>query len=385
MAISSGVGPHAAWINVGGTWPLEHGSVTQARDNNNSNFEVYLPMSFPGAYEAFSNISTEDCSINIEARGNTDTLIMGRIQAIRMDYISGTIAVKGQDKGVAIHHNKTSEKFINQQGHQVIKTLVGRLGLPFSGDQGSGLMIGKQVGNDYVKLADNVSYGYIIHKISEFDGSVWWVDKKGTFNYKQIGSTAQGGYTVTWQAPSPERPMRSDAMQLTVTYDVQATKTSNQHIGSFAPATKKMNKGLHTSPGRLGSMNYNHHIANLTKPQADQYAKSLNSMVVRQSLTVVTNVVGDPTIDIGQGLTLSGTGPFDQDYEIDRIMHTFGMVGYTMEITARAKSSQASEGKWAPTEAPTQQTPAQSSTTPSETIGTPQIGGGVIANPEFAK
>jgi hypothetical protein len=32
---------------------------------------------------------------------------------------------------------------------------------------------------DFVRLSDNVSFAYVIHKLAEFDGARWWVDANG--------------------------------------------------------------------------------------------------------------------------------------------------------------------------------------------------------------
>ena len=46
-------------------------------------------------------------------------------------------------------------------------------------------------------------------------------------------------------------------------------------------------------------------------------------------------VVGDPTVYAGMGLTLYGTGYFDQTYDIDTVHHKIGMSGHTTSMTSR--------------------------------------------------
>lgn len=373
MAISSGVAPHKAFLNAaGGQWPLEHGTVTQDKTRGTSVFAVYLPMSLPGAYDAFAGLSSEDATVTVMAHGSTENLLVGRITKVRLDMISRTIGVEGCDNSRALHHNKTSEKWQNQNGPAVVGQLVGRVGMPFQSDGGSGLMVGKKLQQDYVKLADNVSYAYVIHKIAEMDGSMWWVDRNGIFNYKLIGSTASGGYSIRYQAPTSSTPMRSDAMLLQIDYDVQAGKTITHTTLSWHPKMKQMNKGQHTVPGRLGSLSPVHHIPTLEQDHADQYSKAKATEMARHELTVTATVVGDPSIDIGEGLSLSGTGPFDQSYEIDRIIHTFGYSGYTMDILARAKAQgQGGGGTWSSPNAPEQTPVSPSGVTPGPGIQGP--------------
>ncbi|WP_342711445.1 hypothetical protein AAFG13_06125 [Bradyrhizobium sp. B124] len=47
-------------------------------------------------------------------------------------------------------------------------------------------------------------------------------------------------------------------------------------------------------------------------------------------------VVGDPAVAAGMGLSLKGTEYFDQSFDIDTVVHDFGMSGHTTHITARS-------------------------------------------------
>ena len=49
MAISFGAGPHRAWVILaGGSFPLEHGRVTQQGQKQTSSFSGALPLNYPG-------------------------------------------------------------------------------------------------------------------------------------------------------------------------------------------------------------------------------------------------------------------------------------------------------------------------------------------------
>ena len=47
-------------------------------------------------------------------------------------------------------------------------------------------------------------------------------------------------------------------------------------------------------------------------------------------------VVGDPSVQAGMGLQLSGSNFFDQVFDIDTVTHDFGMGGHLTHITARS-------------------------------------------------
>ena len=67
-----------------------------------------------------------------------------------------------------------------------------------------------------------------------------------------------------------------------------------------------------------------------------QHAKSRANELARHEFTVTATVVGDPTVQAGMSLSLSGTDFFDQSFEIDTVQHDFGMSGHLTHITARS-------------------------------------------------
>lgn len=354
MAVDSGVAPHKAFLNAnGGSWPIEQGTVTQKATRESSSYDVAIPLEYPGAYDALvTTLDDAQSSIEASGPGGSGELIDGPISKIKVDYISGTISVQGTDLSVKAHQTKVAQKWMNQTADGVISQLVGQIGLGYSSDGGSGLMVGKKVENDYVKLADNVSAAYVIHKIAEFEGSRWWV-KNGTFFFKKIGTAMGGGYSINI---NPGPPIRSDCMLLVVSYDVIAGQTVNTEVKSYSPPKKQLHTGQATIGGRGGTLNYNYHVPNMEQDHAQQLAKAKAAEIARHEITIEATVVGDPSIDIGQGLTLSGTGVFDGSYELDRIIHTFGYAGYTMDLLSKGKQSGGGAGgNWGSPNAPEDQ------------------------------
>jgi hypothetical protein len=88
--------------------------------------------------------------------------------------------------------------------------------------------------------------------------------------------------------------------------------------------------------GNGGPVPYNYHIPGLVQDHVQQFAKSMATEKARHELTVSATVVGDPTVQAGMGLQLSGTHFFDQTYDIDTVHHDFGMPGHRTHITARS-------------------------------------------------
>lgn len=331
MAITSGVGPHAAWLNVNGTWPIEHGSVSQNAQRRSSSFSVSLPMDYPGAREALANVGDNEATVTVMTRGQTATLITGEADSVEFDYIARVIHVTGRDKSAKLHAVKTSEKWANKKPSEIVQDLIGRVGL--SGNvTGSQVQAGKKLQQDFVKLSDNVSYAYIIHKLAQFDGARWWVDPDGTFNYAPIGSP-QGSYSITINQDT--QPISADCKYLRVMRNIQAGKTIQTTVKSWHPKKKQVFQYQSNVEGNGSVQQFNYHIPTLEQDHVQRYAQSQATEKARHELTVHATVVGDPSVSAGMGLQLNGTD-FDQTFDIDTVHHEFGMSGHTTSITARS-------------------------------------------------
>lgn len=334
MAINSGAGPHFAFLSVGGgQFPIEHGSVTQHATKRSSSFSAAIPYSLPGAAQALAALGDNTAVITVSTRGSSATLFTGEADTVEVDYIGSVIHVTGRDKAGKLHEMKSSEKWLNKKGSDIVQDLAGRAGLSAQVDA-SGLMAGKQLQQDYVRLSDNVSFAYVIHKLAELDGARWWVDPNGTLQYRSTNNPT-GIYTINWVPPTLG-PMASDAMVLRVRRNIQAGKTIQVKISSWHPKKKEVFNYTSNVEGNGGPSVHNYHIPNLLKDHVQQYAKSRANEMARHELTVHATVAGDPKVNVAMGLQLTGTGIFDQMYEMDTVHHEFGMSGHRTSITARS-------------------------------------------------
>lgn len=333
MAITSGAGPHFAYLNVnGGSFPIEHGSVEQQATRKASTFSAAIPLSYPGAEATLANLGDNTTTISVSTRGITATLVTGEIDTTSFDIIGRTLRVHGRDKSAKLHEKQTSEKWLNKKGSEIVQELCGRVGLSCNAEA-SGLMAGKLLQQDYVRLSDNVTFAQIIHKLAEFDGARWWVDAQGTLNYVAAGSPS-GIYTLNYVPPAPF--IRADFTKLVITRNVQAGKSVKVTVKSWHPKDKKVYKKESTVQGNGGPLEYNYNLPNLKQDHVDQHAKSRANEVARNELKLDASVVGDPNCNVAMGLQLTGTGIWDQLYEMDCVHHEIGMSGHRTTITARS-------------------------------------------------
>lgn len=334
VAITSGAGPHFAFLNVNGTWPIEHGSVEQHAERRSSTFSASIPMSYPGAEQAFSSLGDNNATITVSTRGISGTLFTGEVDNISFDFINRVIRANGRDKAAKLHENMTSEKWLNKNGSDIVSDLAGRVGLGVNVDASS-LLAGKLLHQDYVRLSDNVSFAYVIHKLAEFDGARWFVDTLGTLHYVST-SNPLGMYILNYVPASIAGHIISDCLSLVITRNIQAGKNIKVNVKSWHPKDKQVHEYTSNVQGNGGPLNYNYHIPNLKPDHVQKHAKSRADEIARHELRLTATVAGDPSVSAGMGLILNGTSFWDQQYEIDTVHHQIGMSGHKTNITARA-------------------------------------------------
>jgi hypothetical protein len=334
MAVTSGAGPHAAWLTVGGAqFPVENGSVEQHSTRKTSTFSCALPMSFPGAEQALAQIEDNTAVITVMTRGVPSTLFTGEADTTEFDLIGRVIRITGRDKSAKLHENKTNEKWQNKKGSEIVEDLGKRAGLTVHTDA-SGLMAGKKLEQDFVRLSDNVSFAYVIHKLAQVDGARWWVDQNGELQYR-INSSAQSTYTLNYHAPDVG-PISADFVALRIRHNLQAGKNLNIKVKSWHAREKEVFEYESNVEGKGGTTNHSYHVPNLLNDHVKQYARSRAKELARHEITVHATVPGDPTVNVSMALQLNGTKYWDQTYEMDSVHHQFGMGGHRTSITARS-------------------------------------------------
>lgn len=333
MAITTGVNPHRAWLSVNGTQiPILTGSCVVRGVRQSSTFEATVPLNYPGAADVLQNIGDNSSGVVVESNGKQGVLVMGEIDTTNFHYgHGGTIVVSGRDNSTKLHNKKFHGKFVNQTTVAVAAQMASEAGLGFS-SSGSGMMMGTKLDQEFVDMADGMSLSSIVSKCAEMDDARWFVDNTSTLNY-QIQPNPSGGYSVTYTKGPPEK---ADFFQLMITRNIQAGKTIQVFIKSHQSFQKQTNQADATVPGNGGPVQYEFEPPNWQQNQVQQYAQNKANEIARHEITVQAAVVGDVTITVNTGLSVSGTATFDQTYLIDEIHHQFGMPGHTMTITARS-------------------------------------------------
>jgi hypothetical protein len=335
MPVTSGAGPHLAWVTVNGQiFPVEEGTAQRAATRRCGGFSGSVPIFYPGAEQTFTNLGDNTASISVQTLGATATLITGEIDDFELDYIGGGIHFTGRDASAKLHANKSAEKWVNKKPHEIIQDIAGRIGLPINIDQSIALLAGRQIEDDFAKLTDGVSYGAVVHKLSEFMGAHWFVDQKGTLNVK-IGPSTSAPYIIkTWRNPATGE-VESDALQMRIRRNVQAGKSLKVTVNSWHQDEKKAYTSSYTVGGNGSTQVYSYHLPGLTEDHVKQHAKSKANDHARHEIAVMATLVGDVSLTVDQPLQIVGTA-LDQTLSIDSISDSFGMRGHTMQIAAKS-------------------------------------------------
>lgn len=335
MAISSGVGPHAAWLVCNGTWPIEHGTASLSATRKTSSFSGVVPMAWPGASAAFAAMQAGmGASILVMARGAMSTVITGQMDQVDFDYIPGRVLrFTGRDNSAALHENVTSEQWLNKKPSDIVQDLAGRVGL--SGNiASSAIMAGKQLQQDYVKLSENSTFAQVIQEMARLDGAKWWVDAQGNFNYAPLGST-QGTYSITINQSG--EPISADCLELKIKHNLQAGRPVAVTASGWHAKKRQIFTYTSNVEGNGPTRKYNYQVPTATQDRVTKAAKSEATEKSRHEFEAMATVVGDTSVSAGMGLSVSGTD-FDQTFEIDNVQHEFGMSGFRTHITARSSN-----------------------------------------------
>ena len=247
MAISSGYGPHSAWLTVDGqTFLIKSGSVAFEATRKGSTFSCVIPLDTQGMVERTFGPSLGDnkASITVSSIGQTATLITGEIDETDFDYISGQLSISGRDATAKLHDTKSAEKWVNKKPHEIVKDIAGRVGLDADVDPVS-LKAGRIIEIDWTKMTDGVSYGAILHKLAEFMGAHWSV-KDSTLKFK---STPNQGAPYTINCSFVNGKVVSDCLRLRIRRNVQAGKPVKVDVKSWHTRKKQAFTGSYQIGG----------------------------------------------------------------------------------------------------------------------------------------
>jgi hypothetical protein len=339
MAITSGVAPHNGWVEINGSrFQVVSGLCSFNSLNSINEINAKIPLTpYFNQIVGLTGYNTVKCKAIVLTHGSEWTLNPQGffVKSITFNLTNTWIQIYCHDPFTAMESQRTTDTWTNKKGHEIAQDLVGRLGLSFSSTP-SKVMAGRKIGKEFVKLTDNVTYLHAIHKLAEMDGKRVYADENGTVNYKEPGTGST--YSVMWRKPTPQQPMVSDCLNLSVIHNLDASGTQSAKIPSWKPDKKQTNTGTYTIPGTGETRQLYSDPDNLEMDQAQQKALADAERDASHEWEISATVVGDPSVKVDGKVQLTGTGSaLDQSYPIDSVVHNFGYNGYTTTINAKTK------------------------------------------------
>ena len=341
-----------AWVNAGGAQLVpEECSVHVSLHQSADTFYAKLPLDNDAGLDEDWWASTAPIPLTITAAndvaaGGAVTLLTGNVDEAQVDFVNRTVEVRGRDLTGALIDLKTSEKWQNLTGKDLITNLAGRVGLTvqFSGDSDKA---GLQYDQDYNEISDLDSAWNVIVSSAQRLGCIAFV--KGTILYIQpLDQPPTSFYTFTYQRPTAGQRAAGNFVSLYATRNLSLAKDVSLEIASWQHKQGKAIKSKFESKSASSGSDkllYQFRGANLTKEQQDRDAKSYLKQTLTHERSVRASLPGDVNISALMGFRLSGTGTdFDQDYVMADIAHQFSLGnGYTMMIDAHSQDASRGE------------------------------------------
>lgn len=277
---------------------------------------------------------------------DADRLILGQVDDIEFDPLSGTISITGRDWTAKLIDTKTSENFLNKTASDVATILARRHGLAPVVTATTG-KVGTYYSQDHMSLTQERSEWDILAELARFvDFDVFVKGKELHFQPK---ATSAEQYAIEWEFPAEGAPTANVTTMrfnrsLTIAKGVVVTVRSwnAKQKKAFEASWPKSVKSA--KPGQSGAadpLRYHYTIAGLTQDQAFQEARRRYDMIVRHMMTISADLPGDALLDCGKVLVVRGTGTaWDQDYYPDSVLRSLSTdEGYRMTVNAKNVSA----------------------------------------------
>jgi hypothetical protein len=345
VAITSRVGPHDSWLQIAGqSYQCIEGEVVLDGVGGVGTINGRLPLNAPGYMESLAGISElqDECIAVVKTADGTATLAKGTVWKIEFDLTGGIIHVQARQAMAFLHLYKDFGSYKNQTLGQVFQQAAQKAGIQVA-IEGSAVMAGVKVKDDYVRMHDGQSAAAVGHQMAKAEGAKIWTDKDNVVHYKAGFGDGEmdgggGSYTLFWKKPAPGSPMVSDCLSLIVIHNLEADSADSGSAKGWGPYEKKnATSGDTSTSSGSGKAEPKLDVPSKDQQQAKAHADAAYAHISSHAWEVRATFVGDPSVEPNGNLVLTGTGVFDMTYPIDKVTHRFGINGYTTTVNSKGK------------------------------------------------
>lgn len=284
---------------------------------------------------------------------NTKSLIIGPVDNVGVDAMTGVVTFSGRDwSGALIETKILTTDFLNLTASQAARKIVGQhVGLTGAITE-TKTPIGVYYGDQNVQVRS-------AHQMTEWDFLTALADQEG-FQVLVDNATLYFGPPPTLDKGNPfivnmemrqnGPPQRGNATQLSITRSLTFARDVYVTVKSADPVTgKAVTAEFHSVASargnragqKLPAQRYFYNIPSLNQSQAQQKAQALAKQITLQERLLIGTMPGDPTLTKSTVIQLIGTNSLaDQYYYPDSINHRLSFDGgYLMDVHAKNHST----------------------------------------------
>lgn len=286
---------------------------------------------------------------SLDAGGNFTRLILGAVDTLDLDPVSGTLDLSGRDLAAGLIETRTQETFANQTASEIATTLAGRHNLE-PDVQATTTPVGRywQLEHDRIVLdqfARTTTEWDLLVTLAQFEGFDVWVSGV-TLHFRPPQPTDAA--PVVLRAAGPANVISLQLQRsLTLARDIEVTVKSwnSRQANAFV---QRARRGGGAAAGKSGGppQKFVYVVPNLTPDDALKLAQRRLAELTAHERVVIAEMPGELQLAPRGTLRVEATGTdFDQDYSIDRIerhisvAHGFHQTVHARNITSASTAS----------------------------------------------
>lgn len=279
------------------------------------------------------------------------SLLLGQVDHMALDPVSGMIEVDGRDLTSYFIDTKTQEAFVNQTSSQVIETIAGRHGMTADVTPTS-TPVGRYYGIDHERVTLNqfsrvtTEWNLMCSLAQNEDFDIWVTGT--TVHFHPHTDPDSDPYVVVWQPANDGAPAWSNVSALHMERSMYMAKDiivvvrswnskSQRAITKFSPTGARQSA---VASGKAQEFAFVR--PNMTDAQAQDLANKLRIELTKQERLVSFTATADLTLNARNMVRLQGTGSsWDQAYFIDSITRRISWdEGLAMDVHCKNHSPQ---------------------------------------------
>ncbi len=287
--------------------------------------------------EVFAGLPTDPTNV---AASDLDSLILGKVDDISVQWETGTLTVTGRDRTADMIDVKTSKKWANMKPEAIVQQIAAGHGLTAAVQPTDVGFAGKLYEIDKVRLQDDRTEWDLIVWLAREVGFTAFV--KGTTLYFQpAADPGQDPYVLQYTGPQAGQTPKGNFVRLQTSHTLTIAKGLKVTVRSWNHKQKKVFERT-ASRGGSNPQQYVYTIPNLDPEQAQSRANQILADLSKHERKLVMEGPADNLLTKTDVIQLQGTGTgADQIYYPDVISRTLTKDGgYTMRAQAKNQSPQ---------------------------------------------